>query len=481
MSDNLRITAPVPNSDGILKPNSGREPVSTDVVEAINPSRVNRPNAQQQNVDSGKMDLLLSRDSVFSKFIQQLRQTPALSETLGKALAGLVRQGGGAVFSLPDDSALRNLMLGMSVKQGDWKTDVLENLAFQLKNSTLFSGPLFQLLGRISGQSGDPQLDLRLAAFLKAFDGFSSVSVTTGAVLANLESVERRMPPPDAKKLAVLVQKLNTENPEASAEPNLQVLKKEIIPFLSSYVSRNSDYGKMRETVSLLLQNVSILNVGTRENLETCFQALLAYCGHSLPEPTLNLARALYAKLTMPSPPEQGQKVQNRMMESLISLLSPGEQSRGEIDPSVRGDICRSLLLDNSVYMPFTHIYLPAVWQGRFLFAQIWVEKRKEEESGSRSAQSELPSRLYLTFDIQDLGYFEAQVELLGKKTDLRLSCPVPLLKQSGEISSALGRILSQNGLKPGEIQLSACDRQEVPDLIFQKILERKQAVDVTV
>lgn len=473
MPENLRITAPVPNNDGILKPNPSAQ---SSLVEPMEPARVNRPNAQDQNTDSTALDLLLSKDSVFGKFIQQFKQTPELSETLGKLLFTAARKTEAFSSSfLQENPAMKELVASLTAEQDG----LVKNLISQQKNSNLFSGPLFQLLGRISGQAEDPQLDLKIASFLKAFDGFFSIKETTAAIVTNLDTIRRRIPAGDAKQLALLTEKLNTSDPERLLDSNLNLLKKEILPFLSAYVSKSSDYGKVRETISLLLQNASILNISSRENLEAQYQRLVSYCGRRVGEPMLRLMRSFYEEAVGP---ERG-KSENRFLQSLISLLShSGETNVSETDKTVYESISRSLLLDSSVYMPFTHIFLPAVVQDRYLFAQIWIEKRDDrEEDRTPSARAAEPVRLYLTFTIQDLGYFEARMELTGKKVDLVLSCPEKLLTKKGSIASSLGQILVKNGLASGDIHLSGCEKPKVPELILQKIMERKRTVDVTI
>ncbi|WP_411676513.1 hypothetical protein [Caproicibacter sp.] len=473
MPENLRITAPVPNSDGILKPNPSAQ---SSQIEPMDPARVNRPNTQDQNTDSASLNLLLSRDSVFGKFIQQLRQTPALSETLGKLLLNTVRRMETNPGFLPENSALRELVSSLAAEQDG----LINDLVFQQKNSTLFSGPLFQLLSRISQQAEDPQLDLRIAGFLKAFDGFSSAKETTDAILSNLSAIGRRIPTNYAKQLALLSEKLNTSDPEGAVNENLNLLKKEILPFLSDYVSKSSDYGKMRETLSLLLQNLSILNVSSRENLQSQFQQLAAYCGRHTAEPTLRLMRSFFADTVEAGAGKE--KPESRFLHSLVALLSHGGQGSSGADQAAVGDIGKALLLDNSVYMPFTHLFLPAVLQGRFLFSQIWVEKKDRNDEGHAvPGAAAPPKRLYLSFEIQDLGSFEAKVELTGKKIDLSLACPEKLLGQTGAITSSLARILDRNGFSFGDIRLSRFEKPQIPELILQKTMERKRSVDVTI
>ncbi len=471
MPENLRITAPVPNSDGILKPNPSSQPPT---VEPMEPAQVNRPNAQNQNTDSASLNLLLRRDSVFGEFIQQLRQTPALSETLSKLLFNTVRRMETAPESLLQSSLLRQLTAALATG----RDDVVKDLLFQQKNSSLFCGPLFQLLGRISEQAENPQMDLQIANFLKSFDGFFSAKDTTAAILSNLKAIGRQIPGGDAKQLTALAEKLNVADPVRSVEQNLTVLKKEILPFLAAYVSKSSDYGQARETISLLLQNISILNVSSRENLDAQFQKLAAYCGHHLSEPMLRQMRSLYEEAVR----SENEEPENRFFHALISLLSHDGREIPESDRTLYADISQSLLLDNSVYMPFVHFFLPAVLGGKYLFSQIWIEKKEPGEARkSLSNQSSLPTRLYLTFDIQDLGSFEARIELLNKKVNLDLACPEKLLQQSREITSSLGHILTDNGLASGNIRISRCEKPKIPDLILQKVMERKRMIDVTI
>ncbi|MCI1965346.1 MAG: hypothetical protein LKJ17_04340 [Oscillospiraceae bacterium] len=472
MPENLRITAPVPHSDGVLKPNPSAQP---SPVEPMEPTRVNRPNTQNQNTDSASLNLLLSKESVFGKFIQQLRQTPGLAETLGKLLFTTARRMEASPGALPEDPELRAFLAELATEQDGLAGDLLH----QQKSGDLFSGPLFQLLRHMTEQFGDPQLDLRAASFLKAFDGFSSTKDTAEAILSNLKMIGRQLPAHESKQLALLCERFNTTEPAEFLESNMGLLKKEIIPFLSAYISKNSDYGKVRETISLLLQNMSILNVSSRENLDAKFHQLIDYCGRRAEKPTIQMMRSLYEQAIQSEP----QKTESKFFQSLISMLSHSSGPNApEADKAVCADIGRSLLLDNSVYMPFVHLFLPAVLQGRCLFSQIWIEKKDSQNTeSSRSGSAVIPTRLYLTFTIQNLGYFEARVELAGKKVDLSLSCPEELLAHKRAITSSLGQILVKNGLSSGDINLTRCEKPKVPELILQKVMERKRMVDVTI
>ena len=81
MPDNLRISNPVPTNDGI---NRMTPPKQAESSIPIDPSKVVQPNTDKQQNSNLNFDLLLNRTSVFNKFLDQLRQTPELTQTLQK-------------------------------------------------------------------------------------------------------------------------------------------------------------------------------------------------------------------------------------------------------------------------------------------------------------------------------------------------------------------------------------------------------------
>ncbi len=474
MPENLRITAPVGSDGKVTRPNSTPE---TPRTQPVNPGRV--PQAGGQKTDGGQRELLLARDSVFGAFIRRWEQTPGLGETLQR-LASMAAAGPQAPGrTLPADAPpLQRLAAALTMERGD----IVKNLVFQQENGTLFSGPLFRYLDRLSGRADDPQLDLRIADFLRAFTGCFSAGEVRQSILNNLRAVEASIPAVYARKLQAAQEKLPPE--DASPGAFAEAVKKEILPLLSRYVARTNDYGKSRDAISLLINNLAILETGSRKDLVARFEELLRYCrtGLNLPEEEAGRMQGLFAQevLSRQAEPE------NEFSRALASLLSrAGRRGEGEsegLDPAAVRDICTSVLLDHSVFMPFVHLFLPASVGGRFLFTEIWIEKKDAEAPPAPRGEAGVrPVRLYLTFDIQDLGYFEASVSLTGKRADLHLACPPALACRRGEIRADLAGILQRDGLAPGSVRLTSCREPEVPKIIRKKIDERKRAIDVSV
>ncbi|HCW80356.1 MAG TPA: hypothetical protein DG942_04535, partial [Ruminococcaceae bacterium] len=178
---------------------------------------------------------------------------------------------------------------------------------------------------------------------------------------------------------------------------------------------------------SMLLNNTAILNESTKENLGAKFSQLIKYSIETLglPEMTVSMIKSLFAE----DMATVRQKENDRFLSALTSLLSHISEkgASGGVDKFTLHDILHSLLLDSSVFMPFQHIILPAQVNGRFIFSQIWIEKQDSDKAGNqKSSRASAPKSLYLTFDIQDLGYFETSIRLTGRQVDMKLSCPPP-------------------------------------------------------
>ena len=505
LADNLRITAPVTPHESVGKPVQTAEPHQ---VLPTDPNRVPGNGNQTQNPGAETGELLLNRGSVFGQFVEQLRTTPDLTATLQGMLLNAVARQGSIAARLPTDSPLRSLLASIRMEP----EQAAESLAFQGENATQFGGPLFRLLGQISEQSANSGFDLRTADFLKAFSGYFSRESTTRSILANLEQIRDSVPLPYGKKLQEAMHGISPEGagrpaesgsvteeqtreaPNAArtvvggysdrqTEENLNVLKQQIIPFLKQYVSQTNDYGKARDSISMLLHNTAILNVSTRGNLEQQFDQLFRYCKYNLglPDATMDLMRSLFGEEIASQRSGRSSAFSSALVR-LLSSASGGGAAAGT-DRSALQDITRSILLDNSVYMPFQHLFLPVDVDGRFLFAQMWIEKKDEdaEPPQSHGSAESRPASVLLTFDIQDLGYFEAAVKIRNRHVDMSLGYPPALDLYRGSIRAELSSILEKNGLNAENIQVSPCAAPSVPAIIREAVEKRRRSVNVSI
>ena len=474
MPDNLRISNPVPTNDGI---NRMTPPKQAESSIPIDPSKVVQPNTDKQQNSNLNFDLLLNRTSVFNKFLDQLRQTPELTQTLQKIVFDAFTRAEKIHDNKPTTLLLKQLSAAIKMDSAE---DILKNINFQDANKTKFSGPIFDIFRNLLNEHPSHEFKLHLADFLKAYDGYFSIPDTTLEIKRVLNALIKQIPKTYGKQLEELSEQLLTEQPVNSLDLNLNLLKEKIIPLLSEYVTATNDYGLARDTITLLIHNIARLNISSHQEVVDTFSSLLDYCKYNLnlPQEKMNIIKSMFLK----SVSDSSKTPENKLFDSIVKLFSENlKNSTSNVSQSLFKDTINSLLLDNSVYMPFTHIFLPVNYNGQFMFSEIWIEKNDEASKKDTLSYEENPVHIFLNFEIKQLGCFEASIVLTGNNINLELNCPSSLSREQNKISKSISEILSSNGFNSEHIKLNTDNSKRTADLITKKIYERKNVIDVSV
>lgn len=475
MSDSLRIPPPITNNESINQVSSAKPP---QPMIPIDPSKVTPPSPDKKADQNGNFDFLLNRNSVFNNLLRQLRETPALSQTLQKIMFNVFNHTDNVQESMPTTLLMKQLSAAMQMGE----PDIVKNLMFQNNNHTKFSGPIFEFFRNLMPEYPESSLDQHISAFLKSYDVYFATPDTTATILKELTTLARQIPGSYSTKLQALAEELITEHPFNSLDLNLTVLKDKILPLLNEYVTVSNDFGPARDGITLLIHNIARLNISSHQKLVDEFSSLVDYCRYdlNLPDEKIDQLKSMFMK----SLTESAQKPENQFYDSLLKVLTDSfSQSTSNVSQGLYKDVVASLLLDNSVYMPFTHLFLPINYNGKFMFSEIWIEK-DDDSKGSPSGSGETgskPIKLLLTFDIKSLGYFEASIALSQKNADVKLSCPPALSKKNREISDKISEIFSKNGLMAQNVELTTNSTATVPSQIMKKVYERKNVIDVTI
>lgn len=474
MPDNLRITTPVPTNDGANRlPPSKR----TDPLQSIDPSAIGQAKTNPQTNQDQSFDLLLNRNSVFSKFLEQLGQTPGLSQNMQKLVFELFNRTENPTANQNIPAFLNRLASAMQMD----KSGILENLLFQSANQTKFSDRVFDMLREIVAQHPNSTVNTHIAELLKAYDNFFSIDSTTSAIVDILKAMKQQIPGQKSTQLQELAKGISAEQPVENLEQNLTVLKEKIIPFLAKYISESNDFGRVRNNITLLVHNLARLNVSSRNSLADKFNELLDYCKYDLNFPAAKIEnmRAMFIEHL-----NQMEKApQNELFNSLMQALKEGQtQNASSASQSLYRETVSSLLMDNSVFMPFNHIFLPVNYNGQFMFSEIWIEKNNDGKGkGNGALGGDKATRMLLTFEIKSLGYFEASIEFYQKKASIRLNLPPELASDKVKIGQKITDIFTQNGITAERVELVPDNTPTVAQKIIKKVRERKQVIDVTI
>lgn len=471
MADNLRITTPVVGNENINRMRPSQDPT---VVETIDPSKVSSRNANDQTDQKGNLNLAFNSSSVYQRFIDRLSQTPELAQTLMKLLSGTVA---GKAEAGQEASPLQQLLQRFLGNMEMDKAQMLTNLLFQQEHSTRFNGELFTVLRQLASNEAPPELEAALGRFLKAYDSYFSMGSTMNTVLKELTHLLPYIPATYRAEIEEQVKMLYAGTTEPEIAANLKVLKENILPLLSRYVSRTNDFGETRDRIALLVHDLSRLNVSSREEVIGSFEELLEHCRYqlNLTGDKIEHLQGLFIQKLMGA-----EKQENAFIDALIRVLaSPSRMELSGASGSLVRDTISTLLLDQSVYMPFNHFILPVVYQGAFLFSELWVEKDGGQGSDGEEG-GEQTRRMYLSFDVENLGSFQAVLLLTGDKVDFQIQYPQSLSEKDEDIRNELAQIFTRNGFTPQNI-VSASELPGVKSDIMKKVRERRHTIDVTV
>lgn len=470
MSDNLRITTPIPASDNIGKTLSNKE--NPAVVIPTDPTKVTTRNQNDQSGQKNALDLTWDNRSVFRNFTVQLQQTPGLSQTLQKFLLSTMTHANSADAASPINALLTQL--ANSTKMS--KQEIIENLMFQQEHSTKFSGELFQIFRNLMAANSSQEFKDYLGQFIKSYDGFVSANETMSAIFAQLKEITRYIPQSYRKELNQQIDLLHASTDNETIKSNLVLLKEKILPLLGKYISDFNDFGETRNLVSLLMHDVSRLNVGSQEELISRFDELMSFCQYKT---NISSTELTQLKLLFAENMNHPQQVRNDFLDSLVKVLFAANQDAlASAGQTMLNDTINTILLNNSVYMPFIHLFLPIQYNNAFLFSEIWIEKQDENKKPSENHKKAVT--IHLSFDIEGLGNFKMSIAWNDNKVNCQLNYPDALKSDDYAIRKDITKIFAENGFFAESINTSV-DLSQFADILMKKIYERKRTVDVTI
>ncbi len=468
MANILKVTTPPAATTGYNQSVRGSQMVvqNPNIKNPTDPTRVPRSD------EKGAQDAL-GRErthylSNYNKFLESIHQSPPLAKSLGELMNRSLQ---GTVVASPDVMRELNELGELIVKESQ---DLGGLLKTQLKSSTGYSFALFDLLRTMMKDSSvDFQMDV--LKFAKLFNDLASNQRILGNILQNLHQLAESMPKSDAEALLKLTEKLDANANAGDTRLNLEILKNEILPTLSKYTGRTNDLGLARDLMSHLALNISRYESGSFENSSAAlrnltqyeaFAKMLGHVDHVVPDRILH--KLLQDKAT----------IKNPIADKINSLIEKGLTSERHESRAVFEQIARSVLTNESVYMPLVYTLLPAEIDGQKMLSEMWIDPESRHDARN---DSERVQRVYIRFNIAELGNFDLVMNVQNKKVDLQLLCPSEMEKDFRQIRSDLARIIEQNDLRQNNLYVEAGSGELKLTEVFPKITEGRNSINVSI
>ena len=477
MPELLGATNPVPGYDKTtVNRNITVSPDNTQIQNVPDPSKVVRADGRTEQQDSNLQgDGGIRYDSNFQTFLQRLRDTPSLADSLSRIFSG--REGivvsSGLSAGIAEEMGRLLEMLRMDESQ------LLDFLQGQFKTGTRFGGALFALLRSAYARAASEGVRTDILQFLKAYVDFDSTTHIEGNLLRDLQSMADAMPASWAEKLRDLTAQLQNGIAAGNRQGNLQLLQREIFPYMSSYVERTHDMGTPRALLTMLALNVARYENGSEEKLLEGFHQLSGYGTLKGQLGSIDDQSLLLLLKNRGGGDSKAVEFSNHLASAAARAFR-GEGS-AEVQQAFQ-NLIAAMLVNESVYMPINHYLLPLEWDGRMLFSELWVDPNAEDEQnrgGDGGARNTM--RFLFKMDVQGLGLFDVILAAQGTDVDVQIACPDKAAPFSKQIGDAVSQILARNDLKPARVAVRRMDRPVTLTEVFPKIFEGKNSINVKI
>ena len=477
MPDLLGVTNAVPGNDSnLINRNMPSIPNDPRLQNAPDPTRVTRSDNRSERQDTGDPSgsRALRYDSNFLTFLQRMSDTPGLARTMTELLRtfqGTVVSSGMEEGIAVEMSALLEML---KMDEGEFS----EFFRSQMQLGNRFGGPLFSILREAYGGTDSEVLRGNILQFLKRYSDYSSSGHVQGNLLRTLTRLTRAIPATYGNQLLGMVSELEGKMSSGDRAGALKLLQGSIMPFLAGYTSRTNDMGLSRALISLLALDVARYESGSKEGVMQAFRQLGSNA--ALRRKLGGVGEADLLRLL-----DRGAFAQAAAKDQFAASLAEAAQRalRGgagaEVQDAFR-NIVSAFLLNESVYMPLTHLALPLEWNGKMMFSELWVDPDAENNLKNGRGDRENVIRFLFKMDIQDLGFFDMVLTCQGENVDLQIYGPPAVTGFAGTVQGELSRILTENGLKPYGVQVQTMEKPLEISAVFPKIFEGENSINVS-
>ncbi len=448
----------------------------TSVENIVNPETVNRTDNRPERQDTGDAANAAKFNSNFTTFLQRLRDAQMLPETFMRVLVQGTQVSSGIQTGFAANLAEFMQFLSMDESQ------LLDFLKNQFQSGARFSGPLFEVLRQAFSQSQSPVEQNDIIRFVRQFSDYSSTQHLEQTLEQSLEEMSQSLPRPWSTQVSDILAKFQSGVSYQDREGNLKLLKDQLFPLIARYVSLTHDHGNARSILSTMMLDMARYENGSKQNMLMTLRSLSL--NGTLPKELAKLSDEELERLLKNSDFFKSSE-SNTFADRLANLTRSALKGEGgaETQETFR-NIMSAVLTNESVYMPLQHIMVPMEMNGNLMFSELWVDPDADRERGQRqsSANSEKTLRVLIKMDVSSLGAFDILIN--SRKTEgvsLSIACPESAAPFLSEMSEAVSKILTRNGLKVAGVDVRQMQRPMLISEAFPKIFGGVNSVNVRI
>lgn len=473
MANILQVTTPNIDNRNVINPQDPKHGSGNPAVHnPVDPTRVVRSDGRDgEQMGKNTQDALLSvvdYDSNYGAFVKSLGEGSGLADGLERLLfTGMAGLDKAEVAEL-----VEKFLMSMRM---DSPEDLLAYLQGQGGLQAKFAGDFFNQFRSMLLQSTSRGLQEAALDFLKGYNNFSSGEHLLEQMHSLIDDIEQLLLRSYRDDFRELARDMNWQAANGDTAHNAQVLNKSLIPFLSDYISRTHDYGSVREATMLLIFHTARYQDGDEERLRKLFEGMVSdreFGRLFQGDAEKSLESLLSANARNSARPMSG------FADGLSGLLLKGANGYAGLENIQQFyNIMNGMLMNESVYMPLLHFILPFQYEDNNVMSEMWVDPDSDrgDQQGARKI------KLFLKFDIQNVGKFELVLGLQNREASVQLFVPPNLVKEDKKIQSDVADILKNNGIRFNQLMVRRHTRDRRVDEIFPEIRERERTINVRI
>lgn len=481
MSNVLKVTTPGSGFDnGSIKNNPQPNRSEIQIQNPVDPSRVTRSdNRPDPSHDQGG-NLEFHYKSNFNAFVQLMRNAPQLLDQLGDLLFAGFGGADGVMEAFGEASpafqeALLELMELAKLLPGDMPASIKE----QVSSASRFQGGLFTLLRHAANSTDSPTVKADILNFIRHYNKMSSSPHLLARIRTTLDAIKGQMYQNGRQQLDETLKDMNWDAKPGEIWQNASILKEQTLPYLSAYISSTRDMGQIRSDISWLSVLISHYEKGSMEEVVRLFDKMSVYPDVKRFLGSLSDEQLKEALRNMDFETEAGK---TGWTEKFSALLKEGASGGAGLERRAAFlDMIHSLVLNESVHLPLLHLLFPMNLDGRVMTTEMWIDPDQEGGRQGADGQREPVQKLFIKFDIRNLGLFDLVLIRRDQELSIQLRYPDRLGSFEEEIRNELNQIMGRNGYRVNQVVLEKGKEPLNVLEVFPEIYERKRSVNVRV
>lgn len=471
MANILQVTTPNMDNRNVVNAQDPKHGAGNPAIRnPADPTRVVRSDGRDgEQMGKDTQDALLSvvdYDSNYGAFVKSLGEGGQLADSLERLLfTGMAGLDKAEVADL-----VEKFLMSMRL---DSPEDLLSYLQGQGGLQAKFAGDFFNRFRFMLLQSSSRGLQEAALDFLRGYNNYSSGEHLLEQMHSLMDDIEQLLLRSYKDEFRELTQAMDWQAANGDTARNAQVLNKSLIPFLSEYISRTHDYGSVREATMLLVFHAARYQDGGLERLEKLFEAMES--DKEFARLFEGDARESFEGLLGA---RSGMRPLSGFADGLSGLLLKGANGYAGLENIQQFyNIMNGMLMNESVYMPLLHFILPFQYEDNNVMSEMWVDPDSDrgEQTGARKI------KLFLKFDIQNVGKFELVLGLQNREAAVQLFVPPHLIKEEKKIQSDVADILKNNGIRSSQLMVRRHTQDRRVEEIFPEIREKERTINVRI